>query len=151
MPVPLAVQPAPPPQPAPYRDLTLFPHSYLIVFGLALAVLVVIVADNLADARITAGFIQYRAPTSKPLDQYLLATIRGGAAVLVAILTLCCGSHIAVRPTRMAPARYAIAALFIGTGFVLLGFAYICESDYMAFGLEDIARKLRNIWGMKWK
>jgi hypothetical protein len=152
VPTPLVAKPDQTTTPPPNSpgDITLFPHSYLIVLGLAWITTVIIIADNLYDAGIVASAIKARAHIPGRLDQYLIATMRGGAAAFIAFFTICCGVHIAVRRTALPLIRYSIAAFFLVTAAVLIVVAYICEHDYMAVGLPDIMRRLGNIAGMRW-
>jgi hypothetical protein len=160
--VPLPADPKPAPAPlvpqalqqsqplASDPDITLFPHAYLIVFGLAWMAIGVVIADNLYGAGITASVVKHRAHISSELDQYLLATVRGVASAFIAFLTISCGLHIAVRKTTLPLVRYAIAGSFLMSALVLIVIAYICEADYMGTGIPDILRRLQNIQNMKW-
>jgi hypothetical protein len=151
-PAPAAVEAvAPPAHPqAADPDITLFPHAYLLVLGLAWAAIGVVIADNLYDAGITGSVVKHRAHITTKLDQYRLATVRGVAAAIIAFFTICCGLHIAVRNTALPPVRYTISAGFLLSALVLIVVTYICEADYMGIGIPDILRRLQNIWKIKW-
>jgi hypothetical protein len=152
-PAPLVPQPADlktaaPAQPAP--DNALFHHTYLIVLAVAWMCTGIEIADNLYDVNIVGSLINSRVHITVHLDQYLLAAVRGTVSFVVAFITFVLGCHIAVRPTTLAPGRYAMAVLFIGTAVLLALVAYICEHDYMWQGLSDIVRRLCNIARMHW-